>query len=95
MASSHHNPIPAVDSLHSAMKIMPNMEYLLQGSVNDSSAEVLHNRLRGIQIVNYYTQTFIFICFVHHKDCVMQLKLDLRPFMTMKYVSVLVSLQSL
>ena len=40
----------AIDNLTTALKshIIPNQEYLLQGSVNDSAAEVLHNRLKGI-----------------------------------------------
>jgi len=43
-------PIPAMDSLTSAMKnnIVPNQEYLLQGSVLDSAVEVLLHRLRGL-----------------------------------------------
>jgi len=43
-------PIPATDSLTSAMKnnIVPNQEYLLQGSVLDSAVEVLLHRLRGL-----------------------------------------------
>lgn len=43
------NPVSSVDILSSALKshIIPNQEYLLQGSVVDSSAEVLLNRLRG------------------------------------------------
>lgn len=47
--TSNPNPVSALDILASALKsnIIPNQEYLLQGSVNDSSAEVLHNRLRG------------------------------------------------
>ncbi len=47
--ASNQNPISAIDMLTSALKsnIIPNQEYLLQGSVIDSSAEVLHNRLRG------------------------------------------------
>ena len=50
MANSHHNPMSAIDNLTTALKshIIPNQEYLLQGSVNDSAAEVLHNRLKGI-----------------------------------------------
>lgn len=47
--ASNQNPISAIDMLTSALRsnIIPNQEYLLQGSVIDSSAEVLHNRLRG------------------------------------------------
>jgi mediator of RNA polymerase II transcription subunit 18 len=43
------NPSSALDNLTSALKsnIIPNQEYLLQGSVIDSSAEVLLHRLRG------------------------------------------------
>lgn len=43
-------PIPAMDSLTAAMKnnIVPNQEYLLQGSVLDSAVEVLLHRLRGL-----------------------------------------------
>jgi len=43
-------PIPAMDSLTTAMKnnIVPNQEYLLQGSVLDSAVEVLLHRLRGL-----------------------------------------------
>ncbi|CAG5097279.1 Similar to MED18: Mediator of RNA polymerase II transcription subunit 18 (Aedes aegypti) [Cotesia congregata] len=39
----------AVDSLHSAIQsnIIPNQEYLLQGSVLDTAVEVLLHRLRG------------------------------------------------
>nr|SVE88244.1 EOG090X0CKJ [Daphnia similis] len=48
--ASNQNPISAIDMLTSALRsnIIPNQEYLLQGSVIDSSAEVLHNRLRGL-----------------------------------------------
>ena len=47
--ATNQNPISAIDMLTSALRsnIIPNQEYLLQGSVIDSSAEVLHNRLRG------------------------------------------------
>lgn len=40
----------AIDSLNAAMKsnIIPNQEYLLQGSVLDSAVEVLLHRLRGL-----------------------------------------------
>ncbi|KAF4524431.1 hypothetical protein B566_EDAN013714 [Ephemera danica] len=40
----------AVDSLTAALKsnIIPNQEYLLQGSIIDSSVEVLLHRLRGL-----------------------------------------------
>lgn len=40
----------AMDSLSSALKsnIIPNQEYLLQGSVLDSAVEVLLHRLRGL-----------------------------------------------
>ncbi|KAL6258693.1 hypothetical protein P5V15_010645 [Pogonomyrmex californicus] len=40
----------AMDSLNAAFKsnIIPNQEYLLQGSVLDSSVEVLLHRLRGL-----------------------------------------------
>lgn len=40
----------AIDSLNAALKsnIIPNQEYLLQGSVLDSSVEVLLHRLRGL-----------------------------------------------
>ncbi|CAD6227616.1 GSCOCG00001295001-RA-CDS [Cotesia congregata] len=40
----------AVDSLHSAIQsnIIPNQEYLLQGSVLDTAVEVLLHRLRGL-----------------------------------------------
>ncbi|XP_011883391.1 PREDICTED: mediator of RNA polymerase II transcription subunit 18 [Vollenhovia emeryi] len=40
----------AMDSLSAALKsnIIPNQEYLLQGSVLDSSVEVLLHRLRGL-----------------------------------------------
>lgn len=43
-------PVPAMDSLTVAMKnnIVPNQEYLLQGSVLDSAVEVLLHRLRGL-----------------------------------------------
>lgn len=43
-------PVPAMDSLTAAMKsnIVPNQEYLLQGSVLDSAVEVLLHRLRGL-----------------------------------------------
>lgn len=39
-----------MDSLTAAMKsnIVPNQEYLLQGSVLDSAVEVLLHRLRGL-----------------------------------------------
>lgn len=40
----------AMDSLSAALKsnIIPNQEYLLQGSVLDTSVEVLLHRLRGL-----------------------------------------------
>jgi len=40
----------AMDSLSAALKsnIIPNQEYLLQGSVLDSAVEVLLHRLRGL-----------------------------------------------
>lgn len=40
----------AMDSLTAALKsnIIPNQEYLLQGSVLDSAVEVLLHRLRGL-----------------------------------------------
>lgn len=40
----------AIDSLTAALKsnIIPNQEYLLQGSVLDSAVEVLLHRLRGL-----------------------------------------------
>ncbi|XP_050536048.1 mediator of RNA polymerase II transcription subunit 18 isoform X1 [Daktulosphaira vitifoliae] len=43
-------PVPAIDSLSAALKIniVPNQEYLLQGSVLDSAVEVLLHRLRGL-----------------------------------------------
>lgn len=44
-------PVPtAIDSLTAALKsnIIPNQEYLLQGSVLDSAVEVLLHRLRGL-----------------------------------------------
>ena len=42
--------ISAIDSLGSALKanIIPNQEYLLQGSVLDNAVEVLLHRLRGL-----------------------------------------------
>ncbi len=46
---ANQNPFSAIELFTSALRsnIIPNQEYLLQGSVIDSSAEVLHNRLRG------------------------------------------------
>ena len=46
---SNQNPISAIDNLTSAVNshIIPNQEYLLQGSVIDASAAVLLHRLRG------------------------------------------------
>lgn len=43
-------PGSAVDSLSAALKcnIIPNQEYLLQGSVLDQYVEVLLHRLRGL-----------------------------------------------
>ena len=40
----------AMDNLSAALKsnIIPNQEYLLQGSVHDSAVEVLLHRLRGL-----------------------------------------------
>jgi mediator of RNA polymerase II transcription subunit 18 len=40
----------AVDSLTAALKsnIIPNQEYLLQGSILDAAVEVLLHRLRGL-----------------------------------------------
>lgn len=40
----------AIDSLTAALRsnIIPNQEYLLQGSILDSSVEVLLHRLRGL-----------------------------------------------
>lgn len=40
----------SMDSLGAALKsnIIPNKEYLLQGSIMDSSVEVLLHRLRGL-----------------------------------------------
>jgi len=42
--------LSALDTLSSAMKsnIVPNQEYLLQGSILDSGVEVLLHRLRGL-----------------------------------------------
>jgi len=47
---SNQNPISAIDNLTSAVNshIIPNQEYLLQGSVIDASAAVLLHRLRGL-----------------------------------------------
>lgn len=41
---------PALENLNQALKndIVPNQEYLLQGSVLDSAVEVLLHRLRGL-----------------------------------------------
>lgn len=43
-------PPTALDSLTAALKgnIIPNQEYLLQGSVLDTAVEVLLHRLRGL-----------------------------------------------
>ncbi|KAK7873550.1 hypothetical protein R5R35_008793 [Gryllus longicercus] len=38
----------ATESLNAARNIIPNQEYLLQGSVMDSAVEVLLHRLRGL-----------------------------------------------
>ncbi|XP_028030026.1 mediator of RNA polymerase II transcription subunit 18 [Bombyx mandarina] len=48
--SANAAPITATDSLSQALKanIIPNQEYLLQGSVLDSAVEVLLHRLRGL-----------------------------------------------
>lgn len=42
--------LSAIDTLSSAMKsnIVPNQEYLLQGSILDSNVEILLHRLRGL-----------------------------------------------
>nr|CAH7724047.1 unnamed protein product [Callosobruchus chinensis]CAI5831772.1 unnamed protein product [Callosobruchus analis] len=48
--STHSAPGTAMDSLSAALKcnIIPNQEYLLQGSVLDQYVEVLLHRLRGL-----------------------------------------------
>ncbi|KAF7998011.1 hypothetical protein HCN44_009409 [Aphidius gifuensis] len=51
----------ALDNLNSAIKsnIIPNQEYLLQGSILDSAVEVLLHRLRGLcDNVDSGTETF-------------------------------------
>ncbi|VVC90934.1 unnamed protein product [Leptidea sinapis] len=50
MSAANAAPITATDSLSQALKanIIPNQEYLLQGSVLDSAVEVLLHRLRGL-----------------------------------------------
>ncbi|XP_022130937.1 mediator of RNA polymerase II transcription subunit 18 [Pieris rapae] len=50
MSAINAAPITATDSLSQALKanIIPNQEYLLQGSVLDSAVEVLLHRLRGL-----------------------------------------------
>lgn len=42
--------LSAIDTLSSAMKsnIVPNQEYLLQGSILDSGVDILIHRLRGL-----------------------------------------------
>lgn len=51
----------ALDNLNSAIKsnIIPNQEYLLQGSILDSAVEALLHRLRGLcDNVDSGTETF-------------------------------------
>ncbi|XP_047028274.1 mediator of RNA polymerase II transcription subunit 18 [Helicoverpa zea] len=50
ISAANAAPITATDSLSQALKanIIPNQEYLLQGSVLDSAVEVLLHRLRGL-----------------------------------------------
>lgn len=45
-----HQSLSAVETLNSAMKsnIVPNQEYLLQGSILDSGVDILLHRLRGL-----------------------------------------------
>lgn len=45
-----HQSLSAVETLHSAVKsnIVPNQEYLLQGSILDSGVDILLHRLRGL-----------------------------------------------
>jgi len=45
-----HQSLSAIETLNSAMKsnIVPNQEYLLQGSILDTGVEILLHRLRGL-----------------------------------------------
>ncbi|ODN06124.1 Mediator of RNA polymerase II transcription subunit 18 [Orchesella cincta] len=45
-----HQSLSAIDTLTSAMKsnVVPNQEYLLQGSILDSGVDILLHRLRGL-----------------------------------------------
>jgi mediator of RNA polymerase II transcription subunit 18 len=51
MDSVANVPLTAIDSLSQAQKanIIPNQEYLLQGSILDTSVEHLLHRLKGNQ----------------------------------------------
>ena len=60
---SNQTPISAIDNLTSAVNshIIPNQEYLLQGSVIDASAAVLLHRLRGWLFYMFYSLEWSFI----------------------------------
>ena len=62
---ANQNPFSAIELFTSALRsnIIPNQEYLLQGSVIDSSAEVLHNRLRGKFPIFILKKFLLDICF--------------------------------
>ncbi len=92
---ANQNPFSAIELFTSALRsnIIPNQEYLLQGSVIDSSAEVLHNRLRGkvlllLCIAFLFLLHFFTILFYSIQDCVMLQRLGQKHFMIMKCVSV-------
>jgi hypothetical protein len=63
---ANQNPFSAIELFTSALRsnIIPNQEYLLQGSVIDSSAEVLHNRLRGKVLLNYALHCYCYRIFL-------------------------------
>ena len=93
---ANQNPFSAIELFTSALRsnIIPNQEYLLQGSVIDSSAEVLHNRLRGKA---FALLLYIELPILLHswkpdlnsiQGCVMLQRLDQKHFMIMKCVSV-------
>jgi hypothetical protein len=91
---ANQNPFSAIELFTSALRsnIIPNQEYLLQGSVIDSSAEVLHNRLRGKVLLNYalplLLSHFLTVLFYSIQDCVMLRRLGQKHFTIMKCVSV-------
>lgn len=74
----------AIDSLTAALRsnIIPNQEYLLQGSILDSSVEVLLHRLRGLcDNVDAALETF------HDHEMCFSISRALIPFLTLKDLS--------